>query len=804
MANLVVKLSIRQPSEYHHYEVELVEIRSEERAEPLAENIRGYLSSNRLSNENLERSGYSIEEYYWAWRKSYEGLDWYFKGDPIETKGKFPAEPEVQDCDRKAKELKIWLNEWLQEPAFRKIADRMRMELSKEDDIRFLINAEGEVLRNLPWADWDFFQYYDRAEVALTHSEFRGEDRPIASKPKKNPGILAICGDKAGSYKYNPANMDKLRSVGAEPEVLNEPDSKQVRDRLWDKNLDVLFFAGRSGDRLYFNAREKTKLSHLDNALKAAADNGLKLAIFNSAEGLELAELTIGKHQIPVVIAMQEPVPNEFAQEFLEYFLLEYACKKQSLYLAFRKARKRVSDDWQARLPGIQWLPTLWQNPAYRPPLWQDLQEAVSKLEVSLAGFACTGLVMLARLAGLLQPLELAVFDQAIQRRPAAEPDDRLLVVEVTEKDIQEQNESPISDGTILRLLRALRRHKPLAIGLDLERNIPVEPGSAALSKYISQSQREGQSDRQSLFVSCQIGSPKRANSGSPPLADISAKQIGFGDFLEDSDGIVRRHLFSMTPNSDSPCQTSYSLSTQLALRYLETKSYRLQDNSAGVQLGKATIQRLKNYSGFYQQLNDDRGQQLLLNYRNFDEVADEVSLSEVLDNRIRPDKIENRIVLVGITAQTVAKALATPYGAGRDRQMPGVLLQAQMTSQIISAAQGDRPLLGFWPLWADFLWVAAWSAAGGLIVVYCREPFSQKIAVTAALVGLSGICFAVFATSGIYLPLVPSALTLVGTAATGLFLSSNRSLVERWLPGGLQLPTINPRTGRISFKLRA
>ena len=794
----VVKLSIRQLSS-DTYEVELLEIRADDRAEPLAENISGFLSAARLYNNDLANSGFSIEQHYRGWQERYKGLDGYFKGDPTQTKG-FPPELEVQECDLNAEELKIWLNEWLQDPAFRRIADRLRMELSKEDEIRFLIKAEGEVLRNLPWADWEVFQYYDKAEVALTNSEFRGDDRPTASKPKKKPGILAICGDKAGSYQYNPANIDKLRSVGAQPEFLNEPNSKQVRDRFWDKNLDILFFAGRSGDRLHFNGTDKTKLSHLDNALKAAAENGLKLAIFNCADGLQLADLMISKHQIPMVIAMKEPVPNEFAQEFFEYFLLEYAFKKQPLYVAFRKARQRVSDDWQGRLPGIQWLPIIWQNPAKRPPLWQDLREAVSLPQVSLAGVACTGLVMLARLTGLLQPLELAVFDRVIRWRPPAEPDDRLLVVEVTEKDIKKY-EYPLSDATVLKLLRVLRRYKPLAIGLDLQRDKPVEPGSAELRKYLSQSQSEGPGESQRLFVSCQVGSPKRANSSSPPPANVAEKQIGFRDFVPDRDGIVRRHLFSISA-SDGPCKTSNSLSTQLALRYLEGKDYRLKETSAGLQLGKATLQRLKNYSGFYQQLNDDRGQQLLLNYRSYDRVADEVSLSEVLNNGIQSDKIKDRIVLVGMTAPSAALTLGTPYGSGRDREMPEVLLQAQMTSQIISAAQGDRPLLGFWPFWGDLFWVAAWSVAGGLVVVYCREPLSQKLAGTAALVGLSGICFAVFATSGIYLPLVPSALVLVGTATIGVFLSSNRSAIERWLPKGLKLPAINRRTGSISFKL--
>lgn len=790
----VVKLSILQANSYH-YEVKLLEIRAEDRAEPLAENLSGSLSAGRLYNDSLSNPGFSIEKHYEAWQERYEGLDGYFKGDPTQTKG-FPAEPEVKDCDRNAKELKSWLNEWLQDPEFRQVADRLRMVLNKEDDIRFLIYADSNILRNLPWGEWDFFDYYDKAEVSLTHSEYLGHDRPIAGKPKKKTGILAICGDEAGAYKYNKENLNRLRSVGAEPEFLNEPGSKQVRDRLWDRNLDILFFAGSGGDRNYINDRDNTKLSHLDNALKTAAENGLKLAIFNCSDGLELAELMIRKHQIPVVIAMKEPVPNEFAQEFFEYFLLEYACHKQSLYVAFRKARKRVSDDWQGRLPGIQWLPTIWQNPTKRPPLWQDLLPAVSFQQVSLAGLACTGLVMLTRFAGLLQPVELAAFDWMIRWQPAAEPDDRLLVVEVTDTDIENLDEYPISDATILELLRALGKYKPLAIGLDLQRDGFAKLGKKDLDEYLQKTKLP--------IVSCNVHTTNSVGSDSPPPVGISEKQIGFRDFFVDYDGAVRRHLFYMSGNSSSSCPTSYALSTKLALSYLEERDFSLEETSTGWRLGKANFQRLKNYSGFYQQLNDDRGQQLLLNYRNFGKVADTVSLTEVLkDKKIRQNKIEDKIVLVGMTAGTAGDIFfPTPYGSGRGQKMPRVLVQAQMTSQIISAAEGDRPLLWFAPWWADLFLVAACSVVGGLIVVFYRKPLYQKVVGTVALVALSGICIAFFVTWGVCLPLVPSALALVGTGVVALLYESNPSAVDRWLPKGLKFPAIKRQGGSISFKL--
>ncbi len=51
------------------------------------------------------------------------------------------------------------------------------------------------------------------------------------------------------------------------------------------------------------------------------------------------------------------------------------------------------------------------------------------------------------RYLGGLEPLELIAFDQFVRLRPSAtEPDPRLLVVAITEDDIDKQQQWPISD----------------------------------------------------------------------------------------------------------------------------------------------------------------------------------------------------------------------------------------------------------------------------------------------------------------------------------------------------------------------
>jgi hypothetical protein len=77
--------------------------------------------------------------------------------------------------------------------------------------------------------------------------------------------------------------------------------------------------------------------SDLKYALKTAVEKGLKIAVFNSCDGLGLAR-ELADLKIPQILVMREPVPDKVAQEFLKYFLIAYA-RGESFYLAVKEAR---------------------------------------------------------------------------------------------------------------------------------------------------------------------------------------------------------------------------------------------------------------------------------------------------------------------------------------------------------------------------------------------------------------------------------------------------------------------------------
>ncbi len=148
--------------------------------------------------------------------------------------------------------------------------------------------------------------------------------------------------------------------------------------------------------------------------------------------------------------------------------------------------------------------------------------------------------------------------------------------------------------------------------------------------------------------------------------------------------------------------------------------------------------------------------------------------LSNSLDSQIA-DLVQDRIVLIGV-AEKSKDSHPTPYSKGRwSEKMPGVKIHAHAIAQILSAVQGERPLLWWWPEWVEILWITSWSIVGGLLFWCWREFFEPRtlylvLAVSIALGILSGLCFFILLQGG-WVPLVPSAFTLVATSATlGIF----------------------------------
>ncbi len=689
------------------------------------------------------------------------------------------------DFDNLCQQLQDNLNTWLNSSLFLNIDRKLRTQLSPKEEIRCIITAESGQVLKLPWCLWHFFSDYPQAEIALSLPEYA---RSLKTNPQKTKGkvrILAILGDRHGIDIEKDQNL--LRQLpNVELKFLVEPNRSQLTEQLWQSGWDILFFAGHSSSqgkgRMLLNSGESLTIDQLKYGLQKAIAQGLQLAIFNSCDGLGLAQDLANLH-LPQVIVMREPVPDRVAQEFLKYFLALFSGGK-TLYAAVREARERLQS-LEHDFPCATWLPAICQNPAEISPTWEDLCGGRLGLylprpnfrhlpAVFLSSFSVTLIVVLIRLFGGLQPLELAAFDQLMQLRPKEEPDSRLLVINITDEDIQAQGQEPrqgsLSDKYLNLLLVKLEQYQPIAIGLDIYRDFSVSANQPELAKRMQKSDR--------LIAICKRPDPKYDPTGISPPPEIPETRLGFSDFVEDNDGVLRRHLLAMTPNPiSSNCTAATAFSVQLAFIYLKKQGITAKFTpNWDLQLGNKTFPRLQNPTGGYQSI-DAQGSQILLNYRfspSVPAIAPQVTLSQVLNGQINPNALKNRIILIGVTSNSSSDYWYTPNGKNPSEIVPGVIIQAQMVSQILSAALDQRPLLWVWQQWVDIFWVLGWSFTGSLLAWYLRKITYVSIAITAASAMLFGFCL-ILLTQGGWIPLVPPMVSLLLSCT--IFISIGKKL---------------------------
>jgi CHAT domain len=333
----------------------------------------------------------SLPTTYQSWQSEYYKLGYPFRLGVRNPTG------HPQDCQAIADQLSTALQDWYKSEQFQVIRETLLQELTRHEEIRLVIEADPAQHRQLPWHLFfaQFLQDYAQAELALSNPEYQRPVRP--SKPlTQEVRILAILGNSDG-IDVNQDRQLLEQLPRASVTFLVEPQPQEISDRLWEQSWDILFFAGHSRTesnqgRIYINATDSLTLPELRHGLSKAINHGLKLAIFNSCDGLGLAS-NLQDLQIPQVIVMREPVPDLVAQRFLKYFLQAFS-QGQPLYLAVRQARQRL-EDLGDQFPYGTWLPVICQNPTEDPMTWPHPQPRQFPIKILLSTLAIIMIVII-------------------------------------------------------------------------------------------------------------------------------------------------------------------------------------------------------------------------------------------------------------------------------------------------------------------------------------------------------------------------------------------------------------------------
>ena len=329
--------------------------------------------------------------------------------------------------------------------------------------------------------------------------------------------------------------------------------------------------------------------------------------------------------------------------------------------------------------------------------MWQRIKQKLKQWQGTLLIAPCiAGLIIFGSNAGIFRILEWSILDQLFRLRAYEPIEDRIVIVTIDESDIEYVRQWPISDRLMAKIIRNIKVQKPRAIAINIYRDIPVQPGHQDLVQEFKHTPNL-------------IGIQKVARNPVAPSPILKKyNQVAADDLLLDTDGKIRRGIVLLSEPDGNIIE---GLAVKMALRYLENEGIELKTIDPDKQvyaLGQAKFVPLSSNDGEYND-QDMGGYQILLNYRGGLEKFLHISLKEVLENHIPDDLMRDRLVFIGAKAPSLNSNFPTPYSSvllAPLKLVPGVVIHANLTSQIISAVLDNRPMLRATSKPINWLWI--------------------------------------------------------------------------------------------------
>ncbi|QNP28624.1 CHASE2 domain-containing serine/threonine-protein kinase [Cylindrospermopsis curvispora] len=362
-----------------------------------------------------------------------------------------------------------------------------------------------------------------------------------------------------------------------------------------------------------------------------------------------------------------------------------------------------------------------------------------------------------------LQSMELGIYDRMLRLRHREPMDPRLLLVTIAEEDIKREK-WPLSDQTVNQLLKKLASYQPRVVGLNIYR-----PQQKDLGNNLTPS---GQ-----VIATCLLSNIGR--SEVPPPGNIPTDNIGFDDVVSDNqvDQVIRRALLFAEPTEkDEKCQTEFSFGTLLAITYLDRQGIRYTfGQNQELQIGKAVFHRLDKNGGGYQHV-DTNGYQILLNYRHPQDLAQQVTLTQVMTGKVKPSWVKDRLVIIGAIANSVHPGYYTPYSSLSEQspRLSRMMIHAQVASQIISAALDGRAVINYWSDWLEWLWIWSYAVIGAILTRKWHHPIPVTIALTVVIL-LTLAIVTILSWQAIWIPFFRPVLCLIMSSIAMISYTSYR-----------------------------
>ncbi|OUC11570.1 MAG: hypothetical protein B0A82_27220 [Alkalinema sp. CACIAM 70d] len=397
--------------------------------------------------------------------------------------------------------------------------------------------------------------------------------------------------------------------------------------------------------------------------------------------------------------------------------------------------------------------------------MWHQLKKLIQQnLGMVWIAPSIALLVILGQEVGAFNLAEWRLRDEFTQLRShwrlpkAQDVAKQIVIVTIDEADIRWVQDWPIPDDVLARLLIQIRAQNPRVIGLDLYRDLPRGQGHAIL---------------QQVFQSTPnlVGIEKIAGSRvAPPPVLKKLDQVGLADLILDGDRHVRRALLTAEDEMENS-RLKAGLATQMVMQYLATDNIQLETLDADAQiyrLGKTIYRPIASGVGY----GETTGYQILLNWYGAETAFQTVAMRDVLEGKVSPELMRDRMVFIGSTAQSTNDFFATPFSASwftSRKPTPGVIVHANIAHQLMFGALHGNAYIQGLEVYETYLWIMAWACLGlveSLVLGRASKSllggriFGFAFATSGFLLVISYSCF----TWGLVVPVIPALTAFLST----------------------------------------
>ena len=401
-------------------------------------------------------------------------------------------------------------------------------------------------------------------------------------------------------------------------------------------------------------------------------------------------------------------------------------------------------------------------------------------------------LIYFLRSEGILEPYELNLLDRFFIERQEQSVSEEIVLVTITENDLKELEQYPLSDLKLAQVLETIIAAQPRVIGLDLIRNFEVFDQNLPSSenKLAFEKLQTIFSQTNNLYGIAKITDAPDFPSipGARTLEQVG--RLAAADLVLDKDGVARRG--NLYPDYNQANTKGLGLAT--ALEYL--KKEEIYPQSASIQkskicpLPKNQKDSSKNYvqSGWIQlganvlcpltprfggyATHSDSGYQILINWSSCKGSRfSQINLGDILDNSFNPELLKDQLVFIGNISLSSNDLFLTPCSRNTGNTpllMPGVEIQANLAQHIIGMGKGITMPLHSWNETGEMFWIGAWAVCLQILLFSffrLKGRFFGLFSVTVAVIfffSLFSFDLYFFLSRGLWLPLIPGWLCFV------------------------------------------